>query len=404
MSKLLTFASMEYKRAYFQTIKNRTIAPRMFIQAITGPRQVGKTTLINQLCDEINFPYSYISADNVANASGIWLEQQWENARLKLRSSPQSGFLLIIDEIQKINNWSDTVKQLWDADTFNKTNLKIILLGSSGLMLQQGLNESLAGRFELIKVPHWSFKEMNACFGIDAEQFAWFGGYPGSVFLMKDDKRWRDYVKNALIESTISKDILLLTRISKPALMRQVFEMGVSYSSQILSFNKMMGQLQDAGNTTTIAHYLQLLDTSGLLSGIPKFFIEEFRIKSSSPKWQVKNTALISAMSQQSYQETRSNFAKWGQVVESAIGAHLINKADEGNYKVFYWRHRNYEVDFVIKKGDKIIGIEVKSGKTKPTKGMDEFRRKFKPTKVLLVGTSGLLWKDFLLMEPAELF
>jgi len=271
-------------------------------------------------------------------------------------------------------------------------------------MLQQGLNESLAGRFELIEVPHWSFVEMKESFGISAEQFAWFGAYPGSISLINDEDRWKDYVKNALIESTISKDILMLTRISKPALMRQVFEMGVHYSSQLLSFTKMLGQLQDAGNTTTISHYLKILDIAGLITGIPKFYKEKYREKTSSPKWQVKNTAFISAMSSLSFEQVQQTYEKWGQVVESVIGAHLINKSQEGNYKVYYWRHRNEEVDFVIQKGDSIIGIEVKSGFAKPTKGMKTFKTKYNPHKLLLVGTNGILWQEFLEINPASLF
>ncbi len=393
---------MDYKRSYYQTVKRRIEEDRKFIQALIGPRQVGKTTIIRQLCEEIAIPYLYVSADNVANVSKIWIEQQWETARLQ--KGGQQDYLLIIDEIQKINNWSETIKYLWDSDSFNKINIKVIILGSSGLMLQQGLNESLAGRFELIKIPHWSFNEMHQCFGISAEQYAWFGGYPGSVVFLNEEARWKDYVKNALIESTISKDILMLTRISKPALMRQVFEMGVSYSSKILSYNKMIGQLQEAGNTTTIAHYLQILDTAGLISGVPKFYAEKYRERSSSPKWQVKNTALVSALSPLNFEDIQLDFVQWGQVVESAIGAHLINKSSEGKYNVYYWRHRNEEVDFVIQKADKIIGIEVKSGQPKLTKGMATFKKKYNPAKMLLLGTSGILWQDFLTMDPATLF
>jgi predicted AAA+ superfamily ATPase len=196
----------------------------------------------------------------------------------------------------------------------------------------------------------------------------------------------------------------MLIQIEKPALMRQVFEMGVNYSSKILSYNKMLGQLQDAGNTTTIAHYLRLLDTAGLLTGIPKFYAETYRTKASTPKWQVKNTGLFSALSSIYFNDIQTDFVAWGQVIESVIGAHLINMADEGQYKVYYWRHRNDEVDFVLQKGEKVIGIEVKSGQTKATKGMLNFKTKFNPTKLLLMGTSGLLWSEFLKINPTILF
>jgi predicted AAA+ superfamily ATPase len=186
--------------------------------------------------------------------------------------------------------------------------------------------------------------------------------------------------------------------------MRQVFELGVSYSSQILSYNKMLGQLQEAGNTTTISHYLKLLDTAGLLTGITKFYNQEHREKTSSPKWQVKNSGLFSALSSLDFKTIREDPVKWGQIIESAIGAHLVNKSEEGKYKVYYWRHRNDEVDFVLKKNDEIIGIEVKSGQTKPTKGMEVFKKKYNPKKILLVGTSGLLWQDFLELNPSDLF
>ena len=395
---------MSFEREYLSILEKRIFAPRKFIQALTGPRQVGKTTIVKQLIEKTDIPHLYVSADNISAVSNVWIEQQWEAARIKLKTTGAKEFLLIIDEIQKINNWSETVKLCWDSDTFNNLNIKVVLLGSSGLMLQKGLSESLAGRFELLKIPHWRFYEMQECFGFTEEQYAWFGGYPGPADFISDEERWKDYVKNALIESTISKDILMLNRIEKPALMRQVFELGVAYSSKILSFSKMMGQLQDAGNTTTISHYLKILDTAGLLTGILKYYAEKYREKTSSPKWQVKNMALYSAISNFTFDQMLHDTTKWGQVVESAIGTHLINFSGQGRYQIFYWRDRNYEIDFILKKGEKLIGIEIKSGITKPTSGMYIFKKKFNPYKVLLIGTSGLHWKEFLRINPADLF
>jgi len=395
---------MNYQRPQLQILKSRIASPRRFIQALTGPRQVGKTTIVKQLLQETQTPSLYLAADSVAYASNIWIEQQWEAVRLKYKISGFNEFLLIIDEIQKISNWSEIVKAMWDYDSFNNLNIKLILLGSSGLVLQKGLNESLAGRYELIKVPHWSFAEMNSCFGFSAEQYAWFGGYPGSANLISDEYRWKDYIKNAFIDSIINKDIIMLNRVDKPALMRQVFELGVHYSSQILSITKMMGSLQDSGNSTTISHYVKLLDSAGLLTGIQKYYKEKHREKASIPKWQVKNTAFVSSLSSSTFDEIQKVKAAWGRIIESAVGAHLINCSLSGTYEVYYWRHRNKEVDFVLQKQDKLIGIEVKSGKTKPTQGMKEFKMKYNPEKVLLVGTEGLHWADFLKVDPAELF
>lgn len=393
-----------YKRAHLQILKQRVKEPRKFIQTIIGPRQVGKTTLIKQLIKEIEVPHQYVSADSIANAGIIWLEQQWEAARLGLLVSDADSFLLIIDEIQKIENWSNTVKDLWDSDSLKDINLKVVLLGSVSMVIQQGLTESLAGRFEIIRVEHWGFLEMEAAFGFTPEEFVWFGGYPGAADLIKNENRWKEYVKNALIETTISKDILMLTRVQKPALLKRVFELGVAYSGQVLSYSKIVGQLQDAGNTTTISHYLGLLDSTGMLCGLEKIYVDKLHRKSSSPKFQVKNTALIAAMSDKTFAQILAEPKEWGRVLESAIGAHLVNYSHRNNYEVYYWRHRNEEVDFVITKGEKIIAIEVKSGKAKATSGMRAFKTRFNPDKVLLVGTKGIFWKDFLRLESDILF
>jgi predicted AAA+ superfamily ATPase len=393
-----------FERTHLQRLISRIEEPRKFIQVLLGPRQVGKTTLATQLTEKINFSFHFISADSVAASGSAWIEQQWEIARTKMDQENASSFLLIIDEIQKVDNWSEIIKLLWDTDTRKKRNLKVILLGSSRLLLQKGLTESLAGRFEVTFVGHWSFSEMQQAFGWNTKQFVWFGGYPGSALLIQDEKRWKEYITNSLIETSISKDILMLTRIDKPALMRRLFELGCSYSGQLLSYTKIMGQLVDAGNTTTLSHYLQLLDTAGLLTGLEKYTKDIIRKRASSPKFQVYNTALISAQRQEFIDEILLNPEEWGRLVESAVGAHLINYSHTENFKVYYWREGNDEIDFVIEKKGKAIGIEVKSGAGKPTSSVASFQKKMRPEKILLVGDAGLPVDDFLQINPSQLF
>ncbi len=393
-----------FERSHLQIIVKRIEEPRRFIQVLFGPRQVGKTTLINQLLDKCNLPAHFASADAIAASNIAWLEQQWETARLKMSQQRVQEFLLVVDEIQKIGNCSETVKLLWDTDTRDKRDLKVILLGSSRLLLQQGLTESLAGRFETTYMGHWSFSEMQQAFGWDSDQYVWFGGYPGAAPLINEERRWKAYVQQSLIETSISKDILMLTRIDKPALMKRLFELGCLYSGQILSFTKMIGQLQDAGNTTTLSHYLDLLNTAGLLAGIGKFSGSLIYKRSSSPKFQVHNTALISAQKGELFKEIQIRPEEWGRMVESSIGAHLINYSLVEGFSVAYWRERNEEVDFVLENKGKVIGLEVKSGTTQSSSGISAFKKAFNPDKVLLVGKSGIPWQDFLKINPAELF
>lgn len=393
-----------FERPHLQPFIERVSEPRRFIQVLLGPRQVGKTTLVSQLLGKNKIPNHFVSADAVPASNLTWLEQQWEIARLKMDQEGTKEFLLVIDEIQKINNWSETAKLLWDADTHARRTLKVVLLGSSRLLLQQGLTESLAGRFETTYMGHWSFAEMQQAFGWNSNQYVWFGGYPGSAELIDDEERWKAYVQQSLIETSISKDILMLTRIDKPALMKRLFELGCSYSGQILSYNKMIGQLLDAGNTTTLSHYLELLNTAGLLAGIEKFSGNLIYKKSSSPKFQVHNTALISAQSGDLYNDILLKPDDWGRQVESAIGSHLINYSITEGFTISYWRERNEEVDFVLEKKGKVIGLEVKSGVTQSYSGISAFKKIFNPHKVLLVGSSGMPWQDFLKTNPSELF
>ncbi len=346
---------------------------------------MGKTTLIKQLLQQVKIPSLFESADAVPTSGTVWLEQIWQSARLQMQIQSSNEFLVVIDEIQKVSNWSETVKKLWDEDSFKGVNIKVILLGSSRLLIQKGLTESLAGRFEIIYLTHWTFNEMQLAFGWDADQFAWFGGFPGSAELINDEIRWKAYIRDSLIEASISKDILMLTRIDKPALMKNMFELGCSYSGQILSYTKVLGQLHDAGNSTTLSHYLYLLNTAGLLGGIEKYAATVIRKRSSSPKFQVHNNAFLNALSVSSFLNVSINPDDWGRVVESAIGAHLLSQSFKSDYSMSYWRERNDEVDFILQKSGKIIAVEVKSSLAKNKKGIDTFNKLFHPDKIYLI-------------------
>ena len=393
-----------FYRPYFQTVKERIQEDRKFIQVILGPRQVGKTTMITQLLPQLSIPNLYESADAVLATNSAWLTQIWESARLQIKVSGAKEFLLVIDEIQKIDNWSEIVKQQWDKDTREKINIKVILLGSSRLLIQKGLTESLAGRFETLYLGHWTYAEMHEAFGWSIEQYVYFGGYPGSATLIDDEERWKNYIKDSLIETSISKDILMLTRVDKPALLKRLFELGSLYSGQILSYTKIIGQLHDAGNTTTLANYLNLLSDCGLLGGLDKYAGDIIRKRGSSPKFQVYNNALITSQSNETYEKAIVNPELWGRLVESSVGAHLINNSISERYNLYYWREGNHEVDFVLEKGDKVIGLEVKSGMKAENAGMSVFAEKFHPEKVLLVGTGGIPYEEFLKINPRELF
>lgn len=393
-----------FERPYLEALKERINEPRKFIQVVMGPRQVGKTTLILQLMQKLPIGYVYESADAVLNSNTTWIQQIWEITRIKMKSSGAKDYLLVVDEIQKIENWSEIVKQQWDKDTREGTNIKVVLLGSSSMLIQMGLTESLAGRFETYYLGHWSFTEMQSAFGWNIQQFIYFGGYPGSASLIEDEDRWKNYIKDSLIVTSISKDILMLTRIDKPALLKRLFELGSLYSGQILSFTKLIGQLQDAGNTTTLSHYLDLLSDCGLLGGLEKYAGNVIRKRSSSPKFQVFNNALLTALADFKFSEIDKNPQEWGRLVESSIGSHLINHSVSERYHLSYWREGNKEVDFVLEKNGKIIALEVKSGRRGENTGMSAFADKFHPEKVLLVGTGGIPYEEFLKINPKALF
>ena len=394
-----------YRRPHFQILRKRLEKePRRFIQVLYGPRQVGKTTLLTQFEAQSTLPIHQVAADSVPASDTTWLARQWESARLMLQSSEGKEGVLIVDEIQKIENWSEQVKREWDKDSQKGLPLKVVLSGSSRLLLQQGLTESLAGRFEAIYMGHWPFEEIEKAFGLTPEEFVWFGGYPGALPLIDDEDRWKSYITQSLIEASISRDILMMTRVHKPALMRRLFELGSHYSGQILSYTKILGQLHDAGNTTTLANYLNLLGSAGLLTGLEKYSPNKLRQRSSSPKFQVNNTALLSAQQGLNFEQVKNSPDQWGRWVESAIGAHLLHFATEEGLALYYWRHQDNEVDFVLSDKTRVIGIEVKSAGSKNKRGLAAFQNTFSPHKILEISRDGFPWQDFLKINPKELF
>lgn len=368
---------------------------RRHIQVVAGARQVGKSTLARQAAESCGLPWRYASADEPTLRGSSWLAQQWEAARLECGSA---GGLLVVDEVQKIPAWSETVKALWDEDSRRGPALRVVLLGSAPLLVRQGLTESLAGRFEILRLPHWSAAEMQQAFGWSVEQSVFFGGYPGSAPLADDFPRWARYILDSLVETTLSRDVLLLTRVDKPALLRRLFELGCRHSGQELSFNKILGQLQDAGNTGTLAHYLDLLRGAGLLTGLQKFAGAEHRRRASSPKFMVFNTALLSAQGGRGLAETRADGQAWGHLVESAVGAHLANAEAQGECELFYWRDGNREVDFVLRTPAGLTAIEVKSGRSRDRlPGMTALSSAWPNARRLLVGGDGIPVEEFLL-------
>lgn len=370
--------------------------PRKTIQVVAGPRQVGKTTMVKQVLKEISFPSMFFNADGIDPQNATWIGDCWAEARAQMDFNNAPEIVLVFDEIHKIDNWSEQVKREWDADTFNDVNLKVILLGSSRLLLKKGLTESLAGRFELLPMGHWSFQEMRDAFGWDINQYVYFGGYPGSAAYLPNENRWRRYMRESIVAPAIEKDVLQTTYIYKPALMHQLFRLGCAYSAELLSYNKMLGQLQDAGNATTLVNYLEVLGESKLLIGLQKYAVDKSRKYRSIPKLQVFNNALLTVMTDgMTYEKAFTHPTLWGRWVESAVGCYLLDKADELEYQLYYWRENDEEVDFVIARGEHLVAIEVKSGRRQNNTGLSTFRNMYHPRYSLVVGGQSMSLDQF---------
>ncbi|MCY4590913.1 MAG: ATP-binding protein [Alphaproteobacteria bacterium] len=419
-----------YERPQKSTLVARLNEKPVRLTLVTGPRQSGKTTLVRQVLRDIDRPCRYLAVDEpdpvtfspfprddvepeATEAGSIgprtserderWLVRRWEEARVDAERSEQ-GFVLVFDEIQKVANWSEAVKGLWDADRRDARNLHVVLLGSAPLILQRGMTESLAGRYETIRLTHWSFVEMSDAFGVDLPGYVYFGGYPGAAAIMHDEERWREYITDSVIEPNIERDVLAMQRVDKPALLKRVFELGAGYSGQILSYTKMLGQLQDAGNTTTLARYLDLLSHGGLIAGLSNHANHAHRVRASSPKLNVLNTALMSAGSGYTFEEAQADRSWWGRLVESAVGAHLYNTRTP-SLGLRYWRNRGREVDFVLERGRRLVAFEVKSGTRRVSpSGLREFTERFDVERSVLVGEGGVPLSEFLSTPARDWF
>ncbi|WP_457978524.1 ATP-binding protein [Ectopseudomonas composti] len=407
---------MSFERPHADRLRERLNEFPTFLIVVVGPRQVGKSTMVRSVLK--TYPHRFVATDKPYETStlqsfgmsgtsryavpgaaptGEWIVEHWLRARAEAQSLPEGQtYILAMDEIQKIPRWSEIVKGLWDEDRAASLNLHVILLGSSPWLMQQGLSESLAGRFETMTMSHWSYPEMQEAFDLSLDEYLYFGGYPGSAPLIRDEPRWRSYIRGTLIQPNIERDILQMTRVDKPALLKNLFELGCNYSGQIISYTKLMGQLQDAGNTVTLAHYLNLLGQAGLLQGLSKYAGEQHRQRSSSPKLNALNTSLISVLSGYTFAEARADRSHWGRLVESAVGAHLFNNLTD-NCQVQYWRESPDEVDFVLHNGNQLLAIEVKSGKSfaKP-KGLERFSSHYTHARTLIVGEGGVSLAEFL--------
>jgi len=388
-----------FERAIVARVRERLARPPELIQVVTGPRQVGKTTAARQIAARWDGPVRYAAADLPLPPGPEWIETQWTLARRETGDRP---VLLVLDEVQKVRGWGEVVKAMWDADRAAGRVVKVLLLGSSALLLAEGTAESLAGRFFLHRCLHWSAGECTRAFGWDLERWLVFGGYPGAAPLVDDEAAWRAYVADALVETALARDVLGLQRITKPALLRHLFALSARFPAQILSYNKMLGQLQDAGNTTTLAHYLRLLETAFLVTGLERFSAGEARSRGSSPKLVLWNNALVTALNLRSAAEVREDPSWWGRLVENAVGAHLLNHLQGVSHEVTYWRDRRAEVDFVVRTGRVIWAIEVKSGRPGRPQGLEAFRRRHPSARALIVGSGGMPLEEFFAVEPRE--
>ncbi len=340
------------------------------IQVILGPRQVGKTTGVLEFAHKVERAL-YFTADGVLSEQRAWVENCFQQA---IRENK----ILIIDEIQKIVNWSETVKRIWDQSKVEKKSLECILLGSSSLEINRGLTESLLGRYELISVPHWSYSESKELSGMSIDDYLVFGGYPGSYEFIKDFERWSQYLTTSIVDNVITKDILLYQAVRSVSLFKQAFDIISHYPSHEISYNKLLGQIQDKGNIDLVKHYLNLYQGAFLIDVLEKYSVKPIKRKTSSPKILHHCPAFYGRLlGQRIVNEAELK----GHAFETLVGNILKNNFD----KLYYWRDGNHEVDFVFKYLGQEYGVEVKSGRRKSEKSRDKFLKHFPDAKYFWV-------------------
>ena len=395
-----------YQRRHLNILTSRMAEPRRRMQIVMGPRQVGKSTLVGQFTEGISVPFDFFAADGVNRFDSSWIPNKWQQVRMRMDIHSEQEHILIIDEVQKIRGWSEQVKKEWDEDSRSHRNLKVILLGSPRLLLQKGLEESLEGRFETIKMGYWDWQEMHEAFGFSMDEYVYFGGFPGLAPDIQDEDRWRNLMEDSIISPILTRDILEIEEIRNPALLRQVFELACIESAKELSLTKMQGTM-NSGTVPTIKNYLDILNKSMIVQPLQNYSPSRVKEKQSVPKMQVFNNAFRNRFGTFSFDEARVDPAEWGRLVESAVGAHLANRAMTDDYELFYWRNeRRQECDYVLRKGQALVAIEVKSGSVDKTVGFEKFKEQFADnvTAAFIVGPHALPLDDFFIMDLKSLF
>lgn len=395
-----------YQRQHLNILTSRMAEPRRRMQIVMGPRQVGKSTLVGQFTEATSVPFDFFAADSVNRFDTSWIPNKWQQARMRMDIHSEQEHILVIDEVQKIRGWSEQVKKEWDEDSRSHRNLKVILLGSPRLLLQKGLEESLEGRFETIKMGYWDWQEMHEAFGFSMDEYVYFGGFPGLAPDIQDEDRWRNLMEDSIISSILTRDILEIEEIRNPALLRQVFELACIESAKELSLTKMQGTM-NSGTVPTIKNYLDILNKSMTVQPLQNYSASRIKEKLSVPKMQVFNNAFRNRFGSFSFDEARVDPAEWGRQIESAVGAHLANRSMMDDYELFYWRNeRRQECDYVLRKGQALVAIEVKSGSVDKTVGFEKFKEQFadKVTSAFIVGPQALPLEDFFMMDLKSLF